>query len=175
MNGPQRLRIFRTADAARLAGDLFRERFGADFPLPRDGVLSIATPPESWRQYVAVYRWPEGDETLGFCNWIRHGDVYLEGGLCVKESAYRRLPREDFARIRAEGGLGQMMMAQAARELHDCRAWFGYSGDRKAMVMLTRFGYERTRHPHVIVKWFAEMPADARERLVDAIAAIGPF
>src|SRR5690349_14206146 len=90
------LRIFSTPEAARYAGPLFRESFNADFPRPRDGVFpSIATPPEAWRQFVAVYRWPDGsEETVGFLNWIRHRDVYLGGGMCVQKTFYRRLPRE---------------------------------------------------------------------------------
>ena len=132
---------------------------------PGIGALSIPTPPDNWRQYVAVYSWPEGDETIGFCNWIRHDEAYLEGGMCVRESAYRRLPREDFRAIREQGGIAHMMMSHAATELTDC----------KAMVVDLRFGYERTRHPHLIVKWFADVPVAERERLIESIAAIGPF
>ena len=170
------LRIFRTENAAALAGELFRECFNAPFPVPRDDAgLSIPTPPANWRQYVAVYSGPDGDETVGFCNWIKHGDVYLEGGMCVRERFYRRLPREEFRALRERGGLAQMMMAHAATELTDCKAWFGYCGDAKAMAVDLRFGYERTRHEKLIVKWFADLPAAERERLVESIAAIGAF
>ena len=173
---PERLRIFRTMDAAALAGELFQERFNSPFPVPRDGSgLAIPTPPANWHQYVAQYRWPEGDETVGFCNFIRHGEVYLEGGLCVREGLYRRIPREEFASIRERGGIGQMIMAHAAGELADGKAWFAHCGDGRAMAIGLRSGFVRTRHPHVIVKWFADVPAAERERLVDSIAAIGPF
>ena len=167
------VRIFRTREAPSLAAGLFRECFGANFPVPRDGALCIPTPPENWHQYVAVHSGPAGDETIGFCNWIRHGDVYLEGGMCVREAAYRRLPREDFRAVRERGGIAYMMMAHAAAELHDCKAWFGYCGDGKAMAVDLRFGYVPTRHSHLIVRWRDGVSPD--ERLVDAIAAIGPF
>jgi hypothetical protein len=172
----KRLQIFRTEEAAALAGDLFRDRFNSPFPVPHDGGLAIPTPPADWRQYVAVYRWPGGrEETVGFCNYIKHGDVYLEGGLCVREAFYRRLPREEFRDIRERGGVAQMMMAHAARELTDCKAWFGHCGDVKAMAAGLRSGYERTHQPHIIVKWFADLPAAERRRLIDSIAAIGAF
>jgi hypothetical protein len=171
------LRIFDAGNAERYAAELFRECFDAPFPVPRDACgLAIPTPPGNWRQYVAIYRWPDGrEETVGFCNWIRHGDVYLEGGMCVRENVYRRMPREHFREVRGRGGIAQMMMETAARELDDAAAWFGYCGDAKALAVDLRAGYVPTRHPHLIVKWFRELPEAARERLVDSIAAIGPF
>lgn len=171
------LSIFDAGNAERYAADLFRESFGAPFPVPRDRCgLSIPTPPENWRQYVARYRWPDGrEETVGFCNWIKHGEVYLEGGMCVSKNFYRRLPKEHFDACRARGGIAQMMMETAARSLTDCSAWFGYCGDAKAMAVDLRAGYVPTRHAHLIVKWFRELPEREREALVDSIAAIGPF
>ena len=174
----QSLRIFNAgAQAPALASALFRESFNADFPVPRDNAgLSIPTPPENWRQYVALYRWPDGrEETVGFCNWIKYRDVYLEGGMCVSKGFYRRLPREQFRECQAAGGIAQLMMEQAARELTDCVAWFGYCGDAKALTVDLRAGYVETRHPYVIVKWFKELPQAERNALIDAIAAIGPF
>lgn len=171
-----RLRIFRSADAGALAGDLFRECFHADFPVPRvDCGLPIPTPPENWRQYVATYAWPDREETVGFCNWIRHGDVYLQGGMCVRRNFYRRMPREDFAQCQARGGLAQMMMAHAERELDDAVAWFGYCGDAKALAVDLRAGYVQTHREYVIVKWIREIPAERRIALIDEIARIGPF
>lgn len=171
------LRIFDAGNAASLAGPLFLESFAADFPVPRDNCgLSIPTPPENWRQYVASYRWSDGhEETVGFCNWIKHGDVYLQGGMCVRKSFYRRMPREHFRACQEQGGIAQMMMAQAALELTDCVAWFGYCGDAKALAVDLRAGYVRTGYPLVIVKWFRELPEERRQVLIDSIARIGPF
>jgi hypothetical protein len=173
----QALRIFDAGNAETLAGGLFREVFNAPFPVPRENAgLSIRTPPANWHQYVARYRWEDAtEETVGFCNWIRHGDVYLEGGMCVREGVYRRLPREHFRACRERGGIAQMMMETAARELDDGKAWFGYCGDAKALAVDLRVGYQVTRHPHVIVKWFRDLPLSEREALIDSIAAIGPF
>ena len=171
------LRIFRAEDARGIAADLFRECFNADFPVPRDGILpTIPTPPQAWRQYVATYRWPDGtEEAVGFCNWIRHGDVYLQGGMCVRKNFYRRLPRAQFRELEQRGGLAQVMMAAAERELDDCVAWFGYCGDAKALAVDLRAGYEKTAHPYVIVKWFRKPAATQAASLVDDVAKIGAF
>jgi len=171
------LRIFDAGNAAPYATGLFREAFNAPFPVPRiDAGLAIPTPPENWRQYVAIYRWPDArEETVGFCNWIKHGEVYLEGGMCVQKSFYRRMPREHFRECNAAGGVAQMLMEQAARELTDCKAWFGYCGDAKALAVDLRVGYMPTEHKHVIVKWFRDLPEAERRTLIDSIAALGPF
>ena len=173
----QDLRIVGLANAAELAGDLFFECFHLPFPVPRDNCgLPIPTPPESWRQYVALYRWPDGtEETVGFCNWIRHGEVYLEGGMCVRGYFYRRLPKEQYRECAARGGLAQMMMEAAATRLNDCKAWFGYCGDAKALAVDLRFGYEPTTHPMLIAKWFQPVDDAEKARLVESIARIGPF
>lgn len=171
------LRIFATDRAQELAAGLFRESFNADFPVPRvDAGLSFSTPPENWRQYVATYRWPDAtEETVGFCNWIKHLDVYLEGGMCVRKNFYRRLSRDDFRECNARGGIAQMIMEKAATELTDCKAWFGYCGDAKALAVDLRVGYVPTHHKFVIVKWFRPLPKAEQDALIDAVAALGPF
>ncbi len=171
------LRIFLSPNAAAHASELFRESFGGDFPVPRaEAGLSIPTPPENWRQYVAIYRWPDGqEETVGFCNWIKHGDVYLEGGMCVRKNFYRRLPRDHFRDCQARGGIAQLMMEQAATELTDCTAWFGYCGDAKAMAVDRRVGFEPTEFSNLIVKWFRPLPEAEGRALIKAIADVGPF
>ncbi len=172
-----RLRIFESLNAAALASDLFFESFKIPFPVPRDPCgLSIPTPRENWHQYVATYRWPDGsEETVGFCNWIRYRDVYLEGGMCVRPSFYRRMPKEHWKECSAQGGLAQMMMHAASRKLNDCKAWFGFCGDAKALAVDLRFGYELTAHDQLIVKWFAPLAPMEKRALVESIAAIGVF
>jgi hypothetical protein len=171
------LRFIELPNAAALASDLFHECFGVPFPVPRDNCgLPIPTPPENWHQFVGLYRWPDGaEETVSFCNWIRHGDVYLGGGMCVKKNFYRRLPKDHYRECAARGGLAQMIQAAAAARLTDCKAWFGYCGDPKALAVDLRFGYELTDHPMLIVKWLQPVAAEEKKRIVDSIARIGPF
>src|SRR6266436_2789196 len=101
------LHVARFPNAEFFAGHLFYESFAIPFPVPRDNCgLSIPTPPENWHQYVAFYKWPDASiEPVGFCNWIRYGDVYLEGGMCVRRSFYRRLARDHWEACRAGGGV----------------------------------------------------------------------
>lgn len=171
------LHVTRFRNASYFAAELFQECFAVSFPVPRDNAgLSISTPPENWWQYVAFYKWSEAHlEAVGFCNWIRYADCYLGGGMCVRSDFYRRLPKEHWITCRERGGVAQLLLETAFRELTDCIAWFGYCGDRKAYIVDIRSGYQPTRHPYVIVKWNADL-TDARKReLEDRIASIGPF
>jgi hypothetical protein len=171
------LRFVEPANAEELAGDLFRESFGVPFPVPRDNCgLPIPTPPENWHQFVGIYRWPDGnDEVAAFCNWIRHDDVYLGGGMCVKKNFYRRLPRKQYRECAARGGFAQMIQGAAAKQLRAPKAWFGYCGDPKALAVDLRFGYELTEYPMLIVKWAQPLDPLEKKTLVDSIARIGPF
>lgn len=171
------LRVFAAPDARKLAENLFRESFNSEFPAPRAArILEVDIHPADWRQYVAIYRWPDGrEECVGFCNWIRYKDVYLEGGLAAKRDFYRRLDREHFASCRTRGGIAQIVMEYAATELNDCAAWFGYCGDAKALQVDLRVGYIRTGHPFVIVKWMRELTAAAQRQWIDEVIRIGPF
>ena len=178
MDDLDKVLLIREVDnAAELASELFYESFRVPFPIPRDNCgLSIPTPPENWHQYVATYRWPDDrDETVGFCNWIRYRDVYLEGGMCVRANFYRRLPKEHYREVARRGGLAQMMMQAASEHLNDCKAWFGFCGDAKALAVDLRFGYELTHQDMRIAKWFAPLSIDEKRALADQIAAIGPF
>lgn len=170
--------VLRTESAAFFAADIFQESFGSPFPQPADNCgLAIPTPPENWRQYVVFYRWSETSfEPVGFCNFIRYGEVYLEGGMCVKRGFYRRLPKEHWQQCKARGGIAQIVMEEASRELDDCTAWFGYCGDKMAFEVDKRIGYQPTAHPNLIVKWVRQPSSiSEQEELIESIARIGPF
>jgi hypothetical protein len=173
----EHFRVIRTETAAFFAADLFRECFGSPFPVPIDDCgLAIPTPPENWRQFVAFYRWSETHfEPVGFCNFIRYGEVYLEGGMCVKKGFYRRLPKDHWLQCKSRGGVAQILMETASKELSDCTAWFGYCGDKMAFEVDKRVGYEPTHHRHLIVKWFSQPPTQRQHELIDLIGKIGPF
>ena len=95
--------------------------------------------------------------------------------MCVSKTIYRRMPKDHFRECNSRGGIAQMMMEQAARELTDCKAWFGYCGDAKALAVDLRAGYVTTEHKYVIVKWFSALPEGERKALIDSVAALGPF
>jgi len=164
-------------NAQFFAADLFYESFGHPFPVPRESAgLSIATPAGDWWQEVAFYKWSEQHiEAVGFCNWIRYENCYLCGGMCVRANFYRRLSREQWAACRERGGIAQIMLETAFATITDCRAWFGYCGDRKAYIVDIRAGYQPTRHRYLIVKWNEELSEPDQRALEDRIAQIGPF
>ncbi len=171
------LHVFESRQAADFASALFLECFNSIFPVPVAYlILETQIQPEHWRQFVAIYTWPDGtSECVGFCNWIRYQDVYLEGGLAVRKNFYRRLSKSHFAECRARGGVAQVLMETAANKLTDCVAWFGYCGDAKALRVDLRVGYVPTAHPYLIVKWMKVLPEADRQALIDNVARIGPF
>ena len=163
-----RLRVERFDNAASYAGELFRESFGSAFPVPPDG--------GGWAQYVAFYRWDDGrNEPVGFCNYLPYGSVWLEGGLCVRRTFYSRLPPKEGEECRALGGVAQLIMETAARELQDCDAWFAYIGDERSLKVCTRVGYRPTDREYVMVKWFRTLPPEREAELIEKVAALGPF
>jgi hypothetical protein len=163
-------------DASFFASGLFFEAFGQAFPKHRATTgLSIPTPPDSWHQYVAFYKWSETNvEPVAFANFIRYGDVYLEGGLCARRNFYRRLPPAHWRECKERGGIVQVLLEQAIRELDDADAWFGHSSNNPAWLVNERLGFEVTRQQYLKVKWFRDHRKRRRE-IEDQINAIGSF
>ena len=171
------LGVFESKDAVRYAGALFQESFNSAFPVPVSyRILETQIRPEDWRQFVATYTWPDGtEECVGFCNFIKYKDVYLEGGLAVQKNFYRRLPKAQFSVCSRRGGIAQIMMETAATQLTDCVAWFGYCGDAKALQVDLRAGFVQTEHPYIIVKWMRALPATEMRTWIDDVTRIGLF
>lgn len=171
------LEVLKTPDAAPYATELFRESFNQAFSSPvQTQILETVIRIEDWHQYVALYTWPDGHrECVGFCNFIRYKDVYLEGGLMVKRHFYRHLSREHFQACSQQGGVAQILMETAAAELNDAAAWFGYVGDAMSMQVTARVGYARTNHQFLIAKWFRDLSCTEKQFWVDEVARIGAF
>jgi len=171
------LSVFRSQTASEYASALFREAFGSEFPIPVVyNIRNTIIPPEAWHQYVALYSWDDGTvECVGFCNWMKYKDVYLEGGMAVQNRFYRRLDKSKFAECAAQGGIAQIMMETAAKELVDCVAWFGHCGDKRALKVDLRAGYEQIDDPHLIVKWMQEIDETTKRAWIEEIKQIGPF
>lgn len=171
------LRVFESKDAATYAGALFQESFNCAYPVPGAyRILDTQIQPDDWRQFVALYTWPDGNsECVGFVNYVKYKDIYLGGGLAVQKNFYRRLPKPVFAECSARGGIAQIVMETAATQMTDCDALFGYCGDAKAMQVDLRVGYVRTAHPYLIVKWMRKLPAPEMQAWIDDVTRIGPF
>ena len=164
-------------DTSWFATDLFFEAFGQPFPRPRDtSGLAISTPRDTWHQFVAFYKWSDTNiEPVAFVNYIRFGDVYLEGGLCARRSFYRRLPPQHWRECKNQGGVVRLLMEQAMRELNDADAWFGHTSNNPAWRVAERLGFEVTRYPYLKVKWSRELPEARKREIEDQVNAIGSF
>jgi len=166
----QRLRVQRFDNAAYFAAPLFQEVFHQPFPNP---------PPDAsprWAQYVAFFRWDDDRlEPVGFCNFLPYGDLWLEGGLCVRRDFYSRLSGSLSGECRGAGGIAQIIMETAAEELDDCTAWFAYVGDAQSLKVCLRCGYEVTDRKYVIAKWFRGELAESKSAIIERVAALGPF
>jgi hypothetical protein len=157
-------------NASFFATDLFFEGFRTAFPQPP------ADAADRWRQYVAFYKWSDSSvEPVAFANFIRHRGAYLVGGLCARRNFYRRLPRAHWRECKERGGIVQMLLDTAARDLADAIALFGYCGDRKSWLVSERAGYARTAHRYVIVKWLRSVSEATRRELEESVAQVGPF
>jgi len=158
------LRTEEVADAREDAGELFRRSFGHDIPdYPRHFVLRYAPPGNASGRVVA------------YVHQMPYHEVYLGGGMCVDERAYRKLPHWLYRQVRDEGGLATIVTRDSIAMLGDSPAAFGHVGEPRARQADLRTGYVDTGHPHLMVVW--RKPLDEREkrRLIDLVVAHGPF
>jgi hypothetical protein len=151
-------------DGALRAAALFRRRYGVE-------------PPSFPHHVLAFDRGPGGsDEPVCYIHFTEMDGLLLGGGACVDDRALRRMDAPTRAAIRAAGGLYRMTLDWAVR--HFAPSWpaiFGYCGDPLAERIDLAAGFERTRHPHLLVHWTRPLPDADREHLVAQAHAIGPF
>lgn len=161
-----RLRTWEVNDARRVAGDLFRRRFGHEVPhYPRHFVLVHSPEPGSGAP----------PEVVAYVHQARHGDSWLCGGMCVDEGAYRRFPRWLFEAVRGEGGLATIVTRDSVAMLGECAAVFGHVGEARARAADLRTGFVDTDREHLMVIWRRALTDAEKRRLVDEAAALGPF
>lgn len=157
------LSLIEVSDASALAGAMFRKAFNADIPRqPRHFVLLRRT----------------GDNNpmvLGYVHHTKLGAAYCAGGLVVAAMEFRRLDAETAQLVREQGGLAEWTMRTTCNWLNDANAVFAYIGDAKSVRVNLRVGFVPTEHKHLHVLWHKDIGAEARQALVDKIAAIGPF
>jgi hypothetical protein len=149
-------------DVETHAGDLFRRSFRAE-------------PPATPHHYVARAAIDGQMRTIGYVHYERLDDMYLCGGMCMDERAFRRLSAEQRAALRAAGGVAEQMLRCTFAKLAHAKAIFGYVGDRRAERVDLRVGFRHTGLPHLIVHWPAPLPASERRARVARVARLGPF
>ena len=160
------LRTEEVADARADAGELFRRSFGVDIPgYPRHFVLLYAPPDEA--------RGPR--RVVAYVHQLPYKDVYLGGGMCVDERAYRRFPRWLFRQVSEEGGLATIVTRDSLSMLGDAPAAFGHVGEPRARQADLRTGYVDTGRPHLMVFWRKSLGDAEKQRLIDVAESHGPF
>ena len=96
--------------------------------------------------------------------------------MCVDERAYRRLPKHIFAGVREQGGLATIVTRESIELLGDTAAVFGYVGEPRARQADLRTGFVDTGRPNLMVIWRRKsLTYEARARILDQVAALGPF
>jgi hypothetical protein len=162
----ERLRTFEVPDASVVAGDLFRRSFGHDVPdYPRHFVLVYSPAPG------------EADTTPQVVAYVHQSpfeEVFLTGGMCVDAAAYRRFPAELFGEVRREGGLATIVTRDSIAML-GAPAVFGHVGEPRARAADLRSGFVDTGREHLMAVWCQPLSDDEKARLVERVAALGPF
>jgi len=164
---PDHLRTWEVDDGTEVAGDLFRRSFGHEIPAYR-------------RHFVLVYSPPSeeddtGPKVVAYVHQNPFEDLYLTGGMCVDAAAYRRMPRWLFEQVRDEGGLATIVTRESFAMLGDSAAAFGHVGEPRARQADLRTGFVDTGVEHLMVYWRKDLPDDEKQRLIEKVAAIGPF
>lgn len=142
------VRILRVEDdVSYLVDDLFRRTFGD--PAPTDPVHYVAMQPGPKSQF----------EVVGYYHVAHRGEYALVGGLCVAESHRRR-------------GIGEQLERRAFADPAGALGFFAHVGDA---ARAKRVGFNHTRHEHLVVAWVRDVPPSEQERIIDEVAALGPF
>lgn len=160
---PAALRVLEVADGDFFAGELFRRTFQDDLPpVPR--------------YFVALARLPDGClATAGFVHFLRYGDAYLGGGMCIDPRVLRRLPEVVRRELAGTQGIAWFMLRHAIATLTDADALFGYVGSARALQIDLAAGFEPTAHERLVIHPQRALAPAQREELIERIAAVGPF
>jgi hypothetical protein len=86
------------------------------------------------------------------------------------------MPQDQRERIKAAGGLMlQLVRFGESRYAGESIGTFGHCGDERSWSVLSQCGYVRLDDPHLIARWNREPDAGAKQQLIAALKAIGPF
>ncbi|MBY0276149.1 hypothetical protein K2Z84_12455 [Candidatus Binatia bacterium] len=139
--------VARVDDAAPFVEHLFRATFGDPAPsVPTHYVAFVRTEPG---RFAAV-----GYYHVSYC-----GEYALVGGLCVDPRMRRR-------------GVGELLERFVYQDAGETKAYFAHVGDP---ARARRVGFVHTAHPHLLVCWMVDLPPEERQRLIETVAALGPF
>lgn len=134
-------------------------------------------PPNFPRHFVAFYRDAIGASYIAGYSHMRILDtVYLSGGSCTEGDALRRMSPEEKEVLAAHGGVySQILKYEFAKLGSECDAFFGYSGDARAIQVAIDAGFEKLEYPYLFARWNKTLSEEYKQQLSEKIRAIGPF
>jgi hypothetical protein len=113
---------------------------------------------------------------LCYSHMLPFGDLFLSGGSCTDGDVYRAMPAAQREALAAAGGPWHHVLKFAFAKFADrCEAFFGYSGDERALAVCRAVDFLPTGHPHLIVHWHKPLHEVMQRALVAKAHAIGPF
>lgn len=152
------VRIDELADAAAIAGPLFRRKLGQEIPnFPRHFVAMI------------------GGSCAGYIHYTAWQGDYLRGGLCIDDRAYSKLCPEQRAWLHEHGGIAEIMMRHAHAALTDGATIWAYVGDRLAADVNRRVGFEKLAEPYLFALWRKPISEAGKLRRIAEAAKLGRF
>ena len=111
-----------------------------------------------------------------YVHFRRHGAVILVGGACTDGQVIRQMPAAAQRRIVTAGGIYLAALRHWFAQFDNgCEAFFGYCGDRRAYEVDIAAGFRDTGRQYLIVKFNPALGDPDQARLIDQVAAIGPF
>jgi hypothetical protein len=162
----QYLRTWEVNEASTVAGALFRKAFGHDIPdYPRHFVL-VYSPPDGVREDARV---------VAYVHQLPAGDIYLCGGMCVDERAYRSFPRWLYSQVKEEGGLATIVTRDSMGMLGEAPASFGHVGEPRARQADLRTGFVDTPVPFLMAYWRKPLEEHEKRRLIAVAESHAPF
>ncbi len=151
-----------------------RELAQPDMPTARLFARAFGgAPPDVPRHFVAVHGTHSAPAAYVHYTVFEDG-VFLCGGLCVDARVYRRIDDAARAALGRAGSLSRWLLDASVRALGPKRAVFAYTGDTRSRRDVLALGYVPAAGRHLVVQWHGE-PAAGRARLVQRVAALGPF
>lgn len=147
------------------AGPLFMRRF------------SCNSFPQTPKHFVALYQGSDSYLlTLGYVHFEMWENNAMCGGLVINERAWRLLPTTERKLIRQQGGVAEMLLRSSFDLLpDDLTAIWGYVGDPLALKVDLRVGFQHTEHEYLMVIWRNDPGEEQRTKLIQRVAAYGPF
>lgn len=148
----------------RLIDPLFRRKFGDPAP-------------DTPSHVVALYRLNDWTWIpLSYTHFQRFENVILVGGACTDGNALRSLPPGVADRIRDAGGSYLALLCWAFRRYADeCEAFFGYCGDARAEAVDLQAGFRKAGPKHLLIHTPKLLDPATESRLIERMAALGPF